>query len=75
MWTSVGLIGGFCCLIGIVAILSFKYGSKAAQLEATIAEAKERNRASKIMDSVRNMSADDVRNKLNNLNKKDGKIQ
>lgn len=70
MWTSVGLIGGFCCLIGIVAILSFKYGSKAAKLEATIAEAKERARANKIVDTVRNMSADDVCNRLQKLSDK-----
>lgn len=70
MWTAIGLICGFACLIGIVTILSFKYGSKAAKLEVLKHEAKERARANKIMDTVRSMSADDVCARLQNLSDK-----
>jgi flagellar motility protein MotE (MotC chaperone) len=70
MWTAIGLICGFACLIGIVILLSFKYGSKAAKLEVLKHEAKERARANKIMDTVRSMSDDDVRARLQNLSDK-----
>lgn len=70
MWTAIGLICGFACLIGIVILLSFKYGSKAAKLEVLKHEAKERARANKIMDTVRSLSADDVCHRLRNLSDK-----
>lgn len=70
MWTAIGLIGGFSCLIWAVVYLAAKNGSKAAQIEVLKAEAKERSRANKIMDTVRSLSADDVRNRLQNLSDK-----
>ena len=70
MWLTIGLIGGFCLLLLAVIALARSGGSKQAKLEAALEEAKERNRASKIMDSVRNMSADDVRNRLQKLSDK-----
>lgn len=70
MWISVGLICIYGLLLGAVFVLARKNGSKAAQLEALKAEVKERQRANKIMDNVRNMSADDVRRRLQNLSDK-----
>lgn len=70
MWSAIGLICGFVCLVGIAITLAVKYGSKSAKLEILNEEAKERKRASKIMDSVRNLSADDVRNRLHKLSDK-----
>ena len=70
MWLTIGLIGGFGLLLLAVIALAHKGGSKQAKLEAALVEARERNRASKIMASVRNLSADDVRNRLHKLSDK-----
>ena len=70
MWLTIWLIGGFGLLLLAVIALARSGGSKQAKLEAAIEEAKERNRANKIMDNVRNMSADDVRNRLQKLSDK-----
>lgn len=70
MWLTIGLICGFCLLLMAVIVLAHKGGSKQAKLEAALVEARERNRASKIMASVRNLSADDVRNRLHKLSDK-----
>lgn len=71
MWTHVILIGGFLSLLGLVVLLASKSGSKAAQLEVLKQEirkrAEEQARAQKILDSVANMSNDDVRNKLHGI--------
>lgn len=74
MWTHVILIGGFLSLLGLVVLLSSKSGSKAAQLEVLKQElkrqAKEQARAQKILDSVANMSNDDVRKRLQDMGSK-----
>ena len=70
MWLTIGLIGGFGLLLLAVIALARSGGSKQAKLEAALEEAKERKRANKIMDSVRNMSIDDVRARLQNLSDK-----
>lgn len=70
MWTSVGLIGGFCCLVWAIVSLAIKIGKKMSELEALKAKAKARKNANKTMDNVRNMSYSDVRNRLQNLSDK-----
>ena len=70
MWLTIGLIGGFGLLLLAVIALARSGGSKQAKLEASLEEAKERKRANKIMDSVRNMSDADVRRRLQNLSDK-----
>ena len=74
MWTHVILIGGFLSLLGLVVLLSSKSGSKAAQLEVLKQEirkrAEEQARAQKILDSVANMSSDDVRKRLQDVSNK-----
>ena len=74
MWTHVILIGGFLSLLGLVVLLSSKSGSKAAQLEVLKQEirkrAEEQARAQKILDSVANMSSDDVRKRLQDISNK-----
>ena len=71
MWTHVILIGGFLSLLGLVVLLSFKGGSKAAQLEALKAEikkqAQERAYAEKIKNNVRDLSDYDVRERLRKI--------
>lgn len=61
-------------LFSVVVYLANKNGSKAAQLEVMKQElkkqAEERYHANKIMDNVRNMSADDVRSRLQDLSSK-----
>ena len=74
MWTHVILIGGFLSLLGLVVLLASKSGSKAAQLEVLKQEirkrAEEQARAQKILDSVANMSNDDVRKRLQDISNK-----
>lgn len=66
MWVCIGLIFGFVCLLAAVIALARSGGSKAAQIEAIKSEIRERQRGNKIMDTVRNMSDDDVRERLQN---------
>lgn len=66
MWVFVGLITGFICLLAVVIALARSGGSKAAKLEALNAEARQRRFYNEQMDTVRNMPADDVRNRLQN---------
>lgn len=74
MWTHVILIGGFLSLLGLVVLLASKSGSKAAQLEVLKQEirkrAEEQARAQKILDSVANMSSDDIRKRLQDISSK-----
>jgi len=70
MWSILGLII-LCALLWAGSIwLAIKYGSKKAKLEAVTTElqmrAREQQHANQILDSVRNMSDDDVRNRLQN---------
>lgn len=64
----------FSSVFGITIVLASKHGSKSAQLEALKAEikkkAEEQRRANEAVDRVRNMSDDDVRNRLQNINSK-----
>lgn len=70
MWTAIGLIFGYVFLFLAVILLIKKIATKQAKLEALLKEAEERRRAYKVMDTVRNMSADDVRRRLQNLTDK-----
>lgn len=70
MWDNLGLII-LCALLWAGSIwLAIKYGSKKAKLEAATTElqmrAREQQHANQILDSVRNMSDDNVRNRLQN---------
>ena len=70
MWDNLDLII-LCVLLWAGSIwLAIKYGSKKAKLDATTTElqmrAREQQHANQILDSVRNMSDDDVRNRLQN---------
>lgn len=70
MWSNLGLII-LCALLWAGSIwLAIKYGSKKAKLEAAITElqmrAREQQHANQILDSVRNMSDDNVRDRLQN---------
>lgn len=70
MWDNLGLII-LCALLWAGSIwLAMKYGSKKAKLDATTTElqmrAREQQHANQILDSVRNMSDDDVRDRLQN---------
>lgn len=65
MWTYItALMFGLCLLWGVIHYAR-KESSNAARLEALKREIKERERANTIIDSVRNMSIDRVRDKLN----------
>lgn len=74
MWTAIACVVGFGGLLWAVIALSKNYGRAAAQTEALKAEAqraaKEQERANKIIDSVERMSADDVRQRLQNVGRK-----
>lgn len=74
MPTQFVLIGGFLSLLVLVVLLASKSGSKAAQLEVLKQEikrrAEEQARAQKILDSVANMSSDDVRKRLQDISSK-----
>lgn len=68
MWPAIGATFGFCCLIWAVVHYAKKSARNSARLDAMKAEAertaKERERANKIIDGVRNMCDDDVRRRL-----------
>ena len=66
MWVCIGLTFGFICLLAAVIALARSGGSKSAKLEAANAEARQRRFYNEQMDNVRNMSSDDVRNRLQN---------
>lgn len=64
MWTTIGWIAAICILFGLAVWLARKEGKASADLEAAKREAKERQRASKLTDNVRNMDSPDVRARL-----------
>ena len=66
MWLCIGLIIGFICLLLAVIALARSGGSKAAKLEALNAEARQKRFYNEQMDTVRNMPATDVRERLQN---------
>lgn len=74
MWTAIGLMLGFACLLLAVISLSRKCGETAAQASMRKYElnrlTKEQARANKIIDSVRNMSPDTVRKRLQDRKRK-----
>lgn len=70
MWGHVSLIT-LCALLWAGSIwLAIKYGGKKAKLESANTElqmrAREQQHANEILDSVRNMSNDNVRDRLQN---------
>lgn len=74
MLQTIILIGGFILAFVGALLLASKNGSKAAQLEALKAElkkqAEEQAHVNKIMDNVRNMPNDDVRDRLRTISSK-----
>lgn len=70
LWQLLVILSG-CGLFGVALLLASKNGSKAAQLEALKAElkkqAEEQAHVNKIMDNVRNMPNDDVRDRLRTI--------
>ena len=70
MWFILAaLIVGLCLLLGLVAFV-YRAGRQSARLEALKREIKDRERASKIVNSVRNMDDDTVRERLRDISKK-----
>ena len=66
MWATIGTICIFGFLV-MAVIFAVKEGTKKqAELEHLLEKAEERRNASKIIDNVRNMAADDVRDRLQN---------
>lgn len=66
MWNIIGTICIFVFLL-LVVIYTVKAGTKKqAELERLLEQAEERKNAHKIIDSVRNKSIDDVRERLQN---------
>lgn len=74
MWTAIGIIVAYCFLFGVVIWLARKEGKKSAKLEelrnAAKRQAEEQYRANKSLDSVRNMSDNDVRGRLRTISGK-----
>lgn len=66
MLGTIGMICIFILVLLVVIYLAYSVGSKSTKLEVQKAEARERMYANKQMDMVRNMSDDDVRNRLQN---------
>ena len=71
MWLALGLTIALCSLFGLTVWLARKEGSKEAQLQAVLAQARqeeqERTRAKQITDNVYSMSADDARRRLHDV--------
>lgn len=64
MWNLIGTICTFVFLL-LAVIYAVKAGTKKqAELERLLEQAEERKNAHKIIDSVRNKSIDDVRERL-----------
>lgn len=74
MWTGIGIIVAYCFLFGVVIWLARKEGKKSAKLEelrkTAKRQAEEQYRANKSLDSVRNMSDNDVRGRLRTISGK-----
>lgn len=74
MALHIGLFFGFVALLWLVVALASKGGNKAAQVEALKQEikkrAEEQAHAQKILNDVSNMSADDVRKRLQDISGK-----
>lgn len=67
---KLGALVAFCALLYAVIKLSVENGRKAAKLDNLEREAKERQRASEIMDNVRRMDSATVRERLQDVSKK-----
>ena len=74
MWTAIGIIVAYCFLFWVVIWLARKEGKKSAKLEelrkTVKRQAEEQYRANKSLDSVRNMSDNDVRGRLRTISGK-----
>lgn len=74
MWTAIGIIVAYCFLFGVVIWLARREGKKSAKLEelrkTVKRQAEEQYRANKSLDSVRNMSDNDVRGRLRTISGK-----
>ena len=74
MWIAIDLILGFICLLLAVIYTTKKMGENAAKADMRKYELerinKERARANKIIDSVRNKPCSDVRKRLQDRKRK-----
>lgn len=74
MWTAIGLILGFIFLLLAVIFLAKCWGENSTKAEMKKYElermAKEQDRANKIINNVRNMSNECVRERLQNIKRK-----
>lgn len=74
MWWAIGGVAGFGLILWAVISLAKSAGKNTAQLNALKQEAeriaKEQERANAINDTVDRMSADDVRQRLQNVGRK-----
>ncbi len=68
-WTIAALIFGLCSLTAVV-VFARRDGRQSARLEALKREIKGRERANKIVNAVRNMDDDTVRDRLRDISKK-----
>lgn len=77
MWIYLIVILAFGSLLSVAIVMASKNGSKAAQLEALKAEirkqAKEQERANKIINNVRNMDEHTCRQRLHQIANKQSK--
>lgn len=69
-WTIAALIFGLCSLTAVV-VFARRDGRQSARLEALKRELKERERANKIVNAVRNMDDNTVRERLHNIPKEE----
>lgn len=68
-WTIAALIFGLFSLTAVV-VFARRDGRQSARLEALKREIKGRERANKIVNAVRNMDDDTVRDRLRDISKK-----
>lgn len=68
MWSVIGILFGFFCLVFVIATIARRAGANSAKIEALRKEinkrAEEQERANKIADTVDNLTIDDVRKRL-----------
>lgn len=71
MWFILAaLIVGLCLLLGVVAFV-YRAGRQSARLSALKREIKEREKANKILNAVRNLDDNAVRERLHNIPKEE----
>lgn len=71
MWAVLGKIALSVGAVWVIAALSAKLARKSAALEQAKREALEREKVDKIINSVERLPADDVRQRLQNIGRKE----